>query len=236
MGAKLPSRMLGVVLATLVAVLVLGATKSGFVERFDVKPASLASEGKTPYFVLEPGYVMEYEGTEKGSAKVEARVTVLNRTMTMAGAKVRVVEDRESSNGKLVELTHDYFALDPATGNVYYFGEDVDNYENGRVTSHAGSWRAGVKGARFGLAMPGKPAVGFGAYMESAPGIGRDRFTILDVAHTASVPAGTFKNCVRVEETTPLEPGVKEYKVYAPGVGLIDDNGLRLVRYGKGKH
>jgi hypothetical protein len=44
-------------------------------------------------------------------------------------------------------------------------------------------------------------------------------------------PAGTFKQVLRTEETTPLEPGEKEYKLYAPGVGLIQDNTLKLVRY-----
>jgi len=48
-------------------------------------------------------------------------------------------------------------------------------------------------------------------------------------------PAGEFKNCLKVEETTPLEPNTKEYKYYAPGVGLVREGDLKLVKYGKAK-
>jgi hypothetical protein len=33
------------------------------------------------------------------------------------------------------------------------------------------------------------------------------------------VPFGTFSNALRILETTPLEPEVRENKFYAPGVG-----------------
>ena len=52
---------------------------------------------------------------------------------------------------------------------------------------------------------------------------------IVSVNETVKTPAGEFKNCLKVEETTPLEPGVKEYKYYAPGVGLVQSNTLKLV-------
>ena len=48
-----------------------------------------------------------------------------------------------------------------------------------------------------------------------------------------SVPAGNFQKCLVIEESTPLEPGKKELKKYAPHVGLIVDGDLKLVRYGK---
>jgi hypothetical protein len=35
------------------------------------------------------------------------------------------------------------------------------------------------------------------------------------------VPAGTFHNCLKSKETTPLEPDLLEYKFYAPGVGNV---------------
>jgi len=46
-----------------------------------------------------------------------------------------------------------------------------------------------------------------------------------------TTPAGTFKNCIRVEQTSGLEPEEKYYKTYAPGVGLIQDEDLRLTSY-----
>jgi hypothetical protein len=55
---------------------------------------------------------------------------------------------------------------------------------------------------------------------------------ILSTTETVQTPAGTFKNCLKVEETNPLEPGTKEYKYYAPGIGLVLDDKLELVRHG----
>jgi hypothetical protein len=52
---------------------------------------------------------------------------------------------------------------------------------------------------------------------------------------TIRTPAGEFRNCLKTEETTPLEPGVKEYKYYARGVGLVQDGALKLVKYGRTK-
>ena len=46
-----------------------------------------------------------------------------------------------------------------------------------------------------------------------------------------TTPAGTFEKCVRVVETTPLEPG-QTVKIYCPGVGLVTDNVVSLVEFG----
>jgi hypothetical protein len=56
-----------------------------------------------------------------------------------------------------------------------------------------------------------------------------DRAQIVSVSERVTTPAGTFEKCLKTEETTPLEPGDKEYKLYAPGVGLVRDGPLALV-------
>jgi hypothetical protein len=38
------------------------------------------------------------------------------------------------------------FAVDQATGDIYYFGEDVDTHRNGKMTGHEGAWLTGVNG------------------------------------------------------------------------------------------
>lgn len=48
---------------------------------------------------------------------------------------------------------------------------------------------------------------------------------------TVTGPSGPVPNCLRVKETSRLEPGVTEYKIYAPGVGLVTDEDLTLVGY-----
>jgi hypothetical protein len=83
--------------------------------------------------------------------------TVLNETKTVDGVECRVVEERETKDGKLVEVSRNYFAIGKRTNSVYYFGEDVDIYKDDKVVSHEGAWLAGKNGARFGLMMPGLP-------------------------------------------------------------------------------
>jgi hypothetical protein len=47
-----------------------------------------------------------------------------------------------------------------------------------------------------------------------------------------TTPAGAFVGCLKVKETTPLESGDVEHKLYAPEVGLVQDGALRLVKHG----
>ena len=195
---------------------------------FDVKTAALVATGASRYFILDPGYqlVLEHGGER-------LVITVLDETKVVDGVTTRIVEERETKNGALVEISRNFFARDPVSGDAYYFGEDVDMYTKGKVTSHDGAWASGVGGAKFGLMMPGRPTVGARYYQEVAPKVALDRAEIVSIAETAKVPAGTFKECVRVKETTPLEPGATEYKIHAPGIGLVLDGDLTLVRYGK---
>jgi len=80
--------------------------------------------------------------------------------MTVDGVEVGVLEERETKDGKLVEVSRNFFATDKTTGDVDYFGEDVDNYKDGRIVDHESAWRSGEKGARFGLMIPGRPKKG----------------------------------------------------------------------------
>lgn len=205
----------------------------GWTDHFEVPNANFASTGRSEYFVLEPGFQSVYEGTEDGEP-TRLVITVTDQTEPVDGVETRVVEEREWAGGKLVEVSRNYFAIDKATRDVYYFGEDVDMYKDGKVKNHEGSWRSGVKGAHYGLAMPGSPKVGQRYYQEIAPDVAMDRAENVSTTIKAKTPAGEFKDCLKTEETTPLEPGTKEYKLYAPGVGLIMDGPLPLVKYGPG--
>jgi hypothetical protein len=200
-----------------------------FTDKFDVQKSDLASSGRSAHFVLEPGFVAVFEGTEKG-APVVLTITVTDKTRIVDGVETRVVEERETAGGRIVEISRNYFAISRKTGDVYYFGEDSDTYEHGKVVNHDGSWLSGVAGAHFGLALPGQPKVGAGYYQELAPKVAMDRARIVSVTETVKTPAGEFKNCVKAEETTPIEKG-KESKLYAPGVGLVQDASLKLVSF-----
>jgi hypothetical protein len=207
---------------------VLPSQGGGFTDTFSVDPTSLADTGRNPYFILEPGYQLRYlDGAD------ELVITVLPDTELVDGVRTRVVEERESSGGALVEVSRNFFAIDPGSRDVYYFGEDVDDYAGGRVVGHDGSWRSGVGGARFGLMMPGAPAVGQRHQQEIAPGVAMDRAEVVSTTDSVQVPAGgAFTGVLTVRETSPLEPGVTGRKSYAPDIGLVVDDGFELVQHG----
>jgi hypothetical protein len=191
---------------------------STWTSNFSEDRSELSSTGRNAYFILEPGYRL-----------------VLEETKTIDSVETRVVEERETKDGEPVEVSRNFFAISKRTGNVYYFGEEVDMYKRGKVVSHEGAWAAGIGGAKFGLMMPGQARLKARYYQEVARGLAMDRAEIVSLSEALKVPAGVFRNCLKVEETTPLEPGVKEYKYYAPGLGLIQDGSLKLVRYGKAR-
>jgi hypothetical protein len=197
-----------------------------FQSDFAVEKKNLGVTGNNPYFPLTPGYVLSYR-----HGKDTDSLTVLNEVKVIDGVQTRVVEDRELKNGVLVELTRDYYSLDSNTNDVYYMGEDVDVYKNGKVVSHEGSWLSGIKGAMFGLMMPGTPRAGHKFYQEQAPGVGMDRAEIISVDEKITTPAGTFEHCVHTVETSALEKGLHDHKWYAPGIGQVKDGEMLLVNY-----
>ena len=197
---------------------------------FLVEKDELLSVGRNPYFILEPGYMLVLEG--HGAQLI---ITVLNETKKVDGVETRVVEERETKGGKLVEVARNYFAISKRTNDVFYFGEDVDMYKDGKIANHDGSWLSGVNGSKFGLMMPGRVLLHSRYYQEVAPNIAMDRATIVSVTETVKTPAGEFKNCVKVEETSPLSRFTTEHKYYAPGIGMVSDGGMKLVKVEKKK-
>jgi hypothetical protein len=204
---------------------------AGWQSEFTVDERDLRTTGRNAYFVLEPGYELVLEGREKKKL-VTLQIRVLDETRRIGGIDTRVVEERESSGGELIEVSRNFFAISERTKDVYYFGEEVDVYHDGKLASHAGAWRHGEKGARFGLAMPGTPRVGQRYFQEHAPSVALDRGEVVSTTAVFSVPAGRFEDCLDVEETTPIEPDEHAHKLYAPGVGLLNDDELQLVRFG----
>jgi hypothetical protein len=199
-----------------------------WMQSFPVNVQELATEGENPYFILRPGYQLTLEGKE-GRSPVRLVITVLRDIANVGGVQTRVVEERETNGDQLSEVSRNFFTIHPQTGNVYYFGEDVDTYKNGKVANHEGAWRHGANNAHFGLMMPGTPTAGLRFYQELAPKIAMDRVEIISMSDKLTTRAGTFDHCLTVRETTPLELFARETKVYAPGVGLIKDGSLELV-------
>jgi hypothetical protein len=202
-----------------------------FTDTFLTAQCTFSDTGSNPYLILEPGYTQRLEGMDDGEV-VTLLITVLPDTLMVDGVETRVVEERETVDGVLEEVSLNYMAICEESGSVFYFGEDVDNYEDGVVVNHDGSWRSGVDGARFGLLMPGIVLLGARWFQEIAPGVALDRAEVVSLTASIDTPAGSFQNALRIKETNPLEKGGKEFKLYAPGVGLLQDEKLLLVEYG----
>lgn len=213
--------------ATLLALPAACGQMGGWQEEFAIKSCNLLTTGRNEYFVLEPGFQLVLEGDD-----TRVQITVLDETKTVDGVVTRVVEEREWKDGKLYEVSRNYFAICAQTKDVFYFGEDVDYYEGGSVVKHDGSWLAGVNGNKAGLMMPGTPKLKMRYYQEIAQGVAMDRAEIVSLDETCKTPAGTFSRCMKVKEGTALNPFEREYKYHAPGIGLVQDEDLRLIRHG----
>ncbi len=200
--------------------------ESSWQKEFDIADCNLLTTGRNKYFILEPGYQLILEA---GGEKLQ--ITVLNETKTVDGILTRVVEEREWKDDDVSEVSNNYFSICEGTNDVFYFGEDVDNYEDGEVVNHDGAWLAG-KDNKAGLIMPGTPKTGMKYYQEIAPGVAMDRAEIISLDEICETPAGTFSNCMKVKEGTALNILETEYKYYVPGIGLIQDADLVLTKYG----
>ena len=78
---------------------------AGWTSDFSSEKGELTHTGKNPYFVLEPGYQLVFEGVTERVVK-----TVLDETKVVDGIECRVVEEREWKDGKLIEVSRNYFA------------------------------------------------------------------------------------------------------------------------------
>ncbi len=182
-------------------------------------PATLQANVTNTYFPLTPGTVWTYEEpTPDGLERIV--VEVLAETREVAGITTRVVHDQVFLNDDLIEDTFDWYAQDPA-GNVWYLGEDSKEIKNGEVLNMAGSWEHGVNGAMAGVVMPASPSVGQAYQQEFYAGLAEDRGKVVAVNESVTIAMATYTQCIRTEDTTPLNPSVRENKFYCPGVGTV---------------
>lgn len=207
-------------------------TEIPYTDTFFLEDCRLRAVGVNDYFIpLKPGSFLLLEGDDDGES-VTLLIYVLPEIKIVDGVPCAVVREKEWADGELVEESFNYFAICRDDKSIFYFGEDVDIYEDGEVVSHAGAWLAGQNGAKHGLIMPGHPLNGSRYYQETAAGVALDKAEHRSNTATIETPAGTFENCLTVVETTDLEPGHESFKAYARGVGLIQDGVLKLVDHG----
>jgi hypothetical protein len=160
-----------------------------------------------------PGDQSTFEG---GDTKLV--ITVLDETRTVDCVQTRIVEEREWEKGELEEVSRNFFALSKRTNSVYYFGEEVDIYEDGssRATRRVDVGREGsaLRPHDAGRAAARRPLLpGAGAGRGHGPrgdrGAGRDADDAR--GHVQQLPEGGGDDAARAEG--------REAKIYAPASG-----------------
>ena len=215
------TRVIAIVVAgsiLLAGVLGTAAAATGRTSGAGLNPSDFSANVDNPWFPLKPGTVYVYRGVRDGKPSRDV-VTVTHRVVRIQGIPCISIEDRLYLRGKLEERTTDWYSQD-THGNVWYFGEDTAELdEHGRVTSTEGTWQAGVDGARAGVYMPAHPRVGMSGLQEYYKGHAEDSFVVIGLFET--VTGAVSADALLTRETTPLEPGVVDHKLYVRGIGTV---------------
>ena len=189
--------------------------------RYDpvIDPTNFVRHVTNPFFPLPPGQTFVYEG-QTGDGFEHNDFIVTHKTKKIMGVTCTEVHDVVYLDGKLAEDTLDWYAQD-RQGNVWYFGENTAEFEEGRPVTLAGTFTAGVNNDKPGIIMEANSMVGDFYRQEFSLGNAEDNALVVSLKTTVKVPAGEFHECLKTEETTPLEPDALEDKYYAAGVGNV---------------
>lgn len=199
----------------------------------DIDAADLTPEITNPLFPAPVGAKWVYE-SKVGDDVERIEVTVEPGEKDVWGAKARIVRDTVTLNGELIEDTWDWYAQDD-DGHVWYLGEDTAEYAKGELVCHCGAWEAGKDGALPGVMMMAEPVKGYSYRQEYFQGEAEDYAKVISLNETVKVPAGTFTGCLKTQDMSALDPSMKAFKYYCPGVGLTleeeGDERVELIQY-----
>jgi hypothetical protein len=177
-----------------------------------------------PYSPLTKFERCTLEGESDGEKEKVVR-TLLDETKTFEyegeQIEVAVIEDRNFVEGELVELTLDYFGQSD-DGTVHYFGEDVKNFENGKLKDTEGSFLYGEDTDFLGILMPADPRVGDEWKFENAPPITVESDRVKKELPEAKVGGKTYEDVIVVEENIQPDDEIED-KLYAKGIGNIQE-------------
>jgi hypothetical protein len=211
----------------------------GYTRSFPLAACDFKANGGNAFIRLQVGrqlYLSNQRCVDDGDCDEleELWITMLPQTRVITfpfggqdrAVRTRVMEEYETVDGELEEVSRNYVADCDPMHDVYYFGEDVEDGDGNPLDD---AWLSGVDGARPGILMPDRAfLLGSRYYQELAPNA-KDRAEHTSMHLEVEVPAGTFRGCVEITETTPLEPGDESFKTYCPGIGLVRDDDLELI-------
>jgi len=157
-------------------------------------------------------------GVDAGeSLRVEATLLPETKLIAWNGQEVETVVSQFIAylDGRVVEVANDFYAQ-ADDGAVWYFGEDVFNYEDGVVANTDGTWLAGKDGPP-GMIMPANPQAGDVYRPENIPGFVFEEVTVKATGVTVDGPQGPVEGAIVIQEL--LMDGTLEEKTFAPGYG-----------------
>jgi hypothetical protein len=124
--------------------------------------------------------------------------------------------------GRIHEVAYDFYAQDD-DGAVWYFGEDVFNFDDGVIADTHGTWLAGTDGPAA-MIMPADPEVGDVYRPENIPGFVFEEVTVKAVDQMLDGPLRPIEGGLVIEELH--MDNTKEDKTFAPGYGeFLTDGG-----------
>lgn len=180
-------------------------------------PAQYVSTIDNPWFPLNPGTVMVYQG-HKDDRRADRQVEVTTKTKVVAGVTCLVVEDRVDLGGHPAEKTLSYYAQDRA-GNVWYFGEESQELDKKGNVTKSENWQTGVDGATPNLAMSAAPEIGdhfFHPYTNS-------NTEVLSLTASVQVPYAAYTDALQIKEWNPDETDVLSHIFFEKGLGEVRD-------------
>ena len=189
-------------------------------EPSNLNPADFSTNIDNPYWPMPVGATWHVHVTNPQGESLQETITVEDKTKKIAdGVTARVAHDVVYTDGKPTEITDDWYAQDSA-GNIWYFGENTASLDHGKW-DRSGSFEAGKNGADAGIAMAAHPSVGLTYREEYYKGHAEDRTKVLALDQQVEAPAGHFTGAILTDDSSPIEPTVSEYKLYAKGVGPV---------------
>jgi hypothetical protein len=187
-----------------------------------IRTENFSRTAENPYFPLIAGKKYSYLGQTADGTETSV-VTITGEVKIVSGVSCVVVHDEVFLDGILIEDTYDWYSPD-YKGNVWYFGEDVSNYENGIFQDKDGSFETGISGAKPGIIMYLNPVPEMPYRQEYSFGVAEDWGKLVATGLTVTTPYGTFNNCIKTADWNALEPDAPvEYKYYAPGIGMVKE-------------
>ena len=190
-------------------------------EPSNLNPADFTTQIDNPYWPMPVGRQWHVHVSNPQGESLQETITVENRTKKIAdGVTARVVHDVVYDQGRPSEVTDDWYAQD-RDGNIWYFGESTAEIQKNGRRDTSGSFEAGRNGAQAGVALPAHPTPGLTYREEYYAGQAEDRAKVLALDQQVEAPAGHFTGALLIDDTSPIEPRVSEYKLYAKGVGPV---------------